>query len=134
MNGIIYARVSSVGQLNGDGISRQIKCCSDYAKKNNINILSILTECCSGSDASRLIVRNFAIELSKLKSTKRTPCKILVESRDRWSRSGISDPESMHPILICSDIEINFQKTLSSILIDFYKDMNVMTHWPAAGR
>ena len=127
MNGIIYARVSSVGQLNGNGISRQIECCTDYAKKNNINVLSVLTECCSGSDASKLVVRSFAIELSKLKSTRRTPCKILVEGRDRWSRSGVSDPESMYPIVICSGIEIDFQKKLSNVLVNFYKDMNVMS-------
>jgi DNA invertase Pin-like site-specific DNA recombinase len=119
MNGIIYARVSSIGQLSGHGIKRQIECCLDYAKKNNINVLSILTECCSGSDPSKMLVRNFAVELAEAKSTVRTPCKILVEARDRWSRSGLSDPLLHYKITACSEIEIDLQKKLEMILTDF---------------
>jgi DNA invertase Pin-like site-specific DNA recombinase len=119
MNGIIYARVSSVGQLSGHGIKRQIECCLDYAKKNNINVLSILTECCSGSDPSKMLVRNFAVELAESKSTVRTPCKILVEGRDRWSRSGLSDPLLHYKIILCSENEIIIQKTIEKILFDY---------------
>ncbi len=119
MNGIIYARVSSVGQLSGHGIKRQIECCLDYAKKNNINVLSILTECCSGSDPSKMLVRNFAVELAEAKSTSRTPCKILVEDRDRWSRSGLSDPLLHYKIIGCSENEIILQKTVEKILFDY---------------
>jgi len=119
MNGIIYARVSSVGQLSGHGIKRQIECCLDYAKKNNINVLSILTECCSGSDPSKMLVRNFAVELAEAKSTARTPCKILVEGCDRWSRSGLSDPLLHYKIIGCSENEIILQKTVEKILFDF---------------
>lgn len=119
MNGIIYARVSSVGQLSGHGVERQIKCCLDYANKNNIKVLSILTECCSGSDPSKMLVRNFAVELSKAKSTSRTPCKILVEDRERWSRSGLSDPLLHYKIILCSENEIIIQKAVEKILFDY---------------
>jgi DNA invertase Pin-like site-specific DNA recombinase len=123
MKGIIYARVSSVGQLNGYGIGRQIDCCLKYAKENKIDVISILTECESASDFENQIVRDFAVSLANKKTTKRSDCKILVESNDRWSRSGLSDPLSMYPVVVCGELEIDFNLKLKSIIANFESEM-----------
>jgi len=123
MKGIIYARVSSIGQLNGYGIGRQIECCLKYAKENKIDVISILTECESASNSQNQIVRDFAVSLAKKKTSKRSACRILVESLDRWSRSGIQDHLMNSQVVVCSQLEIDFNNKLKSIIANFELEM-----------
>ena len=116
MEAIIYARVSSVGQLKGHGIKRQIECCSNFAHRNNFVITNVFTECASGSDPSEMVVRDLAIKMAKQKN-----CTIFVEDYSRWSRSGAKDLPSNHGVNVfcCEDSDFISIGALCDILNKF---------------
>lgn len=81
---IVYCRVSTELQAVCDGLRRQLKRCSDFARQKDYWITSIFCEVASGADPLpiRALVERLAIKQQ---------CIVLCEDYARWSRRGIAD-------------------------------------------
>jgi DNA invertase Pin-like site-specific DNA recombinase len=49
-NAVIYARVSTKEQTKGYSLDTQIQGCTDFAERNDFNIISVLSETCSAGE------------------------------------------------------------------------------------
>jgi hypothetical protein len=81
---VIYCRVSTEEQTNGHGLTRQLKCCADFARLKDYSIAAVFSEVASGIDPLpiRALVERMA---------KKNQLLILCEDHSRWSRKGSSD-------------------------------------------
>jgi DNA invertase Pin-like site-specific DNA recombinase len=104
---IIYARVSSKNQLNGDSIDMQLSNCKDYCSKNNLIILNEYSESKSARDMKDLQILLHIIENNE-------NINIIIWEPTRFSRNPI-DYHNILPILNKKNIILHFpQKKLIS--------------------
>lgn len=78
----ILCRVSSNGQITGDGYSRQESACRDYANRKGLSVYKVFYDAISGTREDREQLNNLFTE-SEITGIK----TIVVESADRWARS-----------------------------------------------
>lgn len=81
MNAVMYLRVSSSGQSDGDGFPRQAEAIEHYATGQKITLAACFFEAISGADEDRpafLAMLDYCVDTGA--ST------ILIERMDRWAR------------------------------------------------
>lgn len=84
INAFCYTRVSSVGQVDGDGLTRQIEACRKYADSNGIKIIRIFEERgVSGTAENRAELARLMVALETNGHSAKT---VLIEKLDRLSR------------------------------------------------
>lgn len=82
-----YLRVSSVGQLEGDGFTRQRKTIAAYAEKHGIEVLEEFTDCVSGTLG---MADRPGLQALFDRIVSNGVGKVLIERADRLSRDLIS--------------------------------------------
>src|SRR5574343_870933 len=83
-NGIIYCRVSSTEQVDGTSLESQQKICSDYAVRENINVLKIFIE--KGESAKTADRTEFIKAVSFCGDKKNKVNYFIVYKLDRFAR------------------------------------------------
>jgi len=111
---VIYLRCSTRPQALGDSLSRQLDECRSYARARGLSIGWVFCDLASG--AGRLPQRDAAMLMAKQKR-----CCVLVESVDRWSRSGADGSEAYAffcngRVVECSAIARDFRDKIHSII------------------
>jgi DNA invertase Pin-like site-specific DNA recombinase len=76
-----YVRVSSKGQLDGNGPERQEKTIREFVERQGMEVVKVFTEAYTGTEADRPILLDMLTEL--LSNGVRT---VVVESLDRFAR------------------------------------------------
>lgn len=84
---IVYMRCSTRPQATGDSLRRQLDDCISFARDRGLVIGWVFCDIASGDGP--LPQRDAAMALAKRKK-----CSVLVESIDRWSRSGVDGSEA----------------------------------------
>ena len=80
----LYARVSSLGQCDGDGFTRQIEACQKYADEHGMEIVNIYKEMgVSGTKEERKALAEMMVSLEENGHNVKT---VIVEKMDRLSR------------------------------------------------
>jgi DNA invertase Pin-like site-specific DNA recombinase len=84
MKVFVYLRVSSVSQTTGDGFTRQLKACEDYAKSHNMEIAKVYREDHTGTEYLRPQLAELMISLEQNHHGVTT---VIVENLTRLARS-----------------------------------------------
>jgi DNA invertase Pin-like site-specific DNA recombinase len=114
---VIYMRCSTRHQALGDSLSRQLDECRAYARDRGLVIGWVFCDLASG--AGRLPQRDAAMLMAKQKR-----CCVLVESVDRWSRSGADGSDAYKffcdgRVVECSEIARDFHDKMLSLIEGF---------------
>jgi len=96
---IIYCRVSSPNKK--EDLQRQIERCSEYALKNNYNIVKIYKEVASGMNDNRRELNKIINEMNSKKFT------LIVENKDRLTRFGFNYLDKFFNMMACKILVIN---------------------------
>jgi DNA invertase Pin-like site-specific DNA recombinase len=78
-----YLRVSDRSQVNGDGFTRQEKEIMDYALSNNVDIVKVFREDCTGTEYDRPALAELIVSLEENGHGVKT---VIVEKLDRLAR------------------------------------------------
>ena len=84
---VVYMRCSTRPQASGDSLRRQLEDCINFANDRGLVIGWVFCDIASGDGP--LPQREAAMAMANKKK-----CRVLVESSDRWSRSGADGSEA----------------------------------------
>lgn len=114
---VIYTRVSSVSQARGDGLIRQLECCTRFARKHNLWIVGVFTDVASSNGLDPLPGRRDAADMVRENRSNRV---LLVEGIDRLSRAGSLDVSQFDDIKIlqCDELAGAMEDFLTGLLRD----------------
>lgn len=117
MNVIGYIRVSSTGQLDGDGPERQQKAINDFCVAHNLSIVGVRTESMTGRSEGfdRPVFSEIAKTIAVSRKTTEPVEGIVVENMDRLARDLM-----VSEILLreCRKLKIKVFTTDQGALID----------------
>jgi DNA invertase Pin-like site-specific DNA recombinase len=112
---VIYMRVSTVPQASGTGLARQLEDCTRYANEKAMPVYGVFCDVGSGDGP----MPNRTIAYSE---AARRKCRILVESRDRWSRKPPgSDPLPDDLLVITAQHAREFEQKIGKMIGEYLK-------------
>jgi DNA invertase Pin-like site-specific DNA recombinase len=111
MNAIVYLRVSSEEQLNGNGIDRQLETVRAYCKQNNLTIVqTIKDEGKSASKGKHISDGKLGKLLSAIRRGAYRDHALVIEYLDRLSRLGIEQTFAILSDLRKNGVELHEAK------------------------
>lgn len=106
---IVYLRVSTRAQALGHGLIRQLEACQEFAKAGGLWVRAVYVDICSGS--GQMPQRELAIS-----EAEQHGIRILVESRDRWSRSKKDKHAQSALPISCAEYTVGFEREIAEII------------------
>jgi len=106
---VIYLRVSTRAQALGHGLIRQLETCQEFAKAGGLWVRSVYVDICSGS--GQMPQRELAIA-----EAEQHGISVLVESRDRWSRSTKDKHAQSALPISCAEWSADFEREIAEII------------------